>query len=169
MEKSPDPTVFGRIIRLLHRVEDAVLVSLLLLMIGLASAQIVSRNLFDAGFVWGDVLLRILVLWVGLMGAMAATRENHHINIDIITRHLPASVKHVADGVVAVFTAAICGVVTWYSVRFVQMEMEYSQNAFAQVPTWVCEIIIPAGFGVMALRFLFISFSRFSRLIKPAS
>ena len=47
----------SRVISILHKIEDALLVSLLLLMIGLAVFQIVLRNGFDAGIVWADPLV----------------------------------------------------------------------------------------------------------------
>jgi len=51
--------------------EDGILVVLLSVMILVAAAQILLRNFFDIGLSWGDQALRILVLWVGLMGAVA--------------------------------------------------------------------------------------------------
>jgi TRAP-type C4-dicarboxylate transport system permease small subunit len=52
----------------LHRAEDALLVVLLSTMIVLAGTQIILRNFLDSGFVWIDPLLRVLVLWLGLLG-----------------------------------------------------------------------------------------------------
>ena len=52
--------------------EDALLVLILTGMILLAAAQIVLRNFFDVGFIWGDELLRMLVLWLAVAGAVAS-------------------------------------------------------------------------------------------------
>jgi TRAP-type C4-dicarboxylate transport system permease small subunit len=38
--------------------------------------------------------------------------------------------------------------------RFVLFEREDQAIAFASVPAWMCELIIPVAFGIMALRFL---------------
>ena len=70
----------------LHRFEDALLVILLSAMIALAGTQILLRNLLDTGFVWIDPMLRVLVLWLGLIGATVATRNDKHIQIDVLTR-----------------------------------------------------------------------------------
>ena len=152
---------FSLIQKILYRVEDTILISLLTLMISMAVAQIVLRNLFGSGIVWGDVLVRILVLWIGLVGAMAASRKGNHICIDVITRYLPERVSHVTDGVVNLFTSVICAIVTWHSFQFVRMEFEYGGNAFAQVPTWICESIIPFAFAVIALRYFILSLTSF--------
>ena len=78
----------GRLGTVLHRIEDGILVAILSLMIGLAALQIVLRNFFGAGIVWGDMLVRVLVLWIGLVGAMVAARQNKHISIDLVIRYL---------------------------------------------------------------------------------
>jgi len=69
--------------------ENAVLVTVLSAMILLAAGQIFLRNLFDIGFIWTDELLRMLVLWIALAGAVAASREDKQINIAVLDRFLP--------------------------------------------------------------------------------
>ncbi|TNF86538.1 MAG: TRAP transporter small permease subunit, partial [Gammaproteobacteria bacterium] len=74
-------------VKSLHRAEDALLVILLTAMIVLACTQILLRNFFDSGIVWIDPLLRVMVLWIGLVGATVATRHNKHIRIDLLSRY----------------------------------------------------------------------------------
>ena len=59
--------------------------------------------------------------------------------------------------VTSLFTAVVCAVVAYHSVRFVASEMEYAATAFAGVPAWTCEIVIPAAFGLIALRYVLYS------------
>jgi TRAP-type C4-dicarboxylate transport system permease small subunit len=158
-----------RIRMILQRVEDAILVGLLLLMIGMAVTQIFLRNLFGAGVVWSDVMLRILVLWVGLIGAMVASRRDNHIAIDLLDRYLPERAKVYADFVVRLFTALICIIVAYYSLLFVQMEFADGGIAFARVPTWLCEAIIPFAFTVIALRYFLLSFVNLKKIVNSRS
>ena len=137
----------------IRRFEDAILSALLLFMILLAAAQIFSRNLFDSGISWGDILVRILVLWVGLFGAMAASRKGDHIKIDLVSRYLPPRWKAAANALTDLFTAVVCGVVAYFAVKFVHFEYLDGFEAFEQVPVWVCESIIPIAFFAMALRY----------------
>lgn len=138
----------------LHRFEDGVLTLLLGGMILLAASQIVLRNFFDAGFLWADPLLRILVLWLGLVGAVAATRDRRHINIDILSRFMSGRWVEAAQVLSDIFAAAVCALVAWYSFDFVRGEAEYGLRGLANLPVWWFEAIIPLAFGVMALRFL---------------
>jgi len=144
----------GRLLRFFAAVEDGILVLLLSVMIGLAGYQIFARNLFDSGLSWADPLLRVLVLWVGLLGAMAATRDDNHITIDVLSRFL--SDRHNAAVRVAVdlFTSCIAAFLTYQSVRLVIDEKDFGTVAFASVPTWICQLILPFAFGTIALRYL---------------
>ena len=166
MNKHKDMSFAKRVQITLHRLEDAILVGLLLLMIGMAVTQIFLRNLFEAGIVWSDVMVRILVLWVGLIGAMVASRRDNHIAIDLLDRYLPERAKLYTDVVVRLFTALICMIVAYYSLLFVQMEFADGGMAFARVPTWLCEAIIPFSFTVMSLRYFLLSFVNFKKIVK---
>ena len=66
-----------------RRLEDALLVLLLSAMIGVAAAQVFLRNFFDSGLYWGDSAVRVMVLWVAMIGAMLATSIGALINLPI--------------------------------------------------------------------------------------
>ncbi len=143
-----------KLIHLIHRLEDGLLIITLGAMILLALSQIILRNVFDTGIEWTDPLLRVLVLWLGLLGAIAATRQNRHITIDVISRLLPRSGQMITAIISNLFSASICAVISYYAAMFVVMEYEDGIIAFANIPAWLCESIIPLGFGLMALRFV---------------
>lgn len=68
-----------KLVTWVHRAEDSLLVLLLLAMILLAGFDILARSLFGGGVSWIPPLLRVLVLWLGLLGALLATRTREHI------------------------------------------------------------------------------------------
>lgn len=134
-------------------VEDALLVAMLAVMVVLAGAQIVFRNVLGEGLLWSDQLLRILVLWVGLLGALAASRDNNHIVIDLVPKLLPARVKRGIEVLVFAFASVVSALVAWHAARFVIEEYGYSQPLLGPVPGWVFQTIIPLGFGLIAWRY----------------
>jgi TRAP-type C4-dicarboxylate transport system permease small subunit len=140
-------------------VEDGILVLLLLIMILLGAAQILLRDLLGTGLIWGDAFLRVLVLWVGLLGAVAATRDYNHITVDIVTRFLPARAKAASRVVIDLFTAFIASLIAVHAARLMLADRQAATNAFAFVPTWVCELILPVGFGIIALRYVLFFFA----------
>lgn len=162
------PTWLQRCQRAMARLEDGLLILLLGAMIMLAAVQIALRNLWESGIVWGDPLTKVLVLWVALLGAMAATRDGRHINIDLLSRFLPPRGKTVSRLVTNLFTAAVCAVLAYHAVRLVLIDREAGTLVFTTVPTWVSELIIPIGFAVMALRFLGAFLQTVYKLLRPA-
>ena len=144
----------NRIISFINKLEDGFLVLMLTVMVGLAVAQIVYRNVFDAGIVWADPLLRVMVLWVALAGAVIATRTDNHIRIDYFTRYFSNRVCRCIQRFVYAFSIVVCALISWHAARFVLMEYEYHTIAFHGVPSWVTAVIIPVGFALMALRYL---------------
>lgn len=149
----------------LHRIEDAILVGLLLMMIVMSVLQIFLRNLFESGISWSDVLVRVLVLWVGLVGAMAASRQGNHITIDLLNRYLPGRIKILTSFLVELFTALICSIVAYYSLVFVRMEFLDGGKVFAQVPAWLCAAVIPFAFTVIGLRYFILSIINFKKIL----
>ena len=143
----------GRVLGLLHRLEDALLALILGLLVLLAPLQILLRNVFDTGISWGDPLLRVLVLWVAMLGALAATRGRRQISIDLLSHVGGERLRSGVGVVTSLFTALVCAIVAHHSARFVASEMEYAATAFAGVPAWICEIVIPVVFGLIALRY----------------
>ena len=144
----------SRLLNIVHRFEDGVLILALVSMLSMALTQIFLRNFFDSGFLWAESFLRILVLWVAMLGAMVATREMNHINIDLITRAVPHRFKILVTIITSLAAASICGIAARYCVEYIQYEYEDQTIAFASVPVWVCQSIMPIGFAVMGLRFL---------------
>ena len=140
--------------RALQRLESALLVGLLGAMIGVAVYQVLARNLFDAGLVWGDPMVRVALLWVTLMGGMAASASDRHIRIDLVARFAsPAAGRHLGR-LTGAFTAAVCFALAWFSVTLVLWDYRDGTPGFGVVPAWVCELIIPVGAAVMGLRYL---------------
>lgn len=135
--------------------ERTLLVGVLLLMIGLAVLQILLRNVFDSSLFWIDPLNRLLVLWVALLGAMVATREREHIAVDLLKHYLNGKPLQVITRVAEFFAAVICGLMAYHSARFVYYEYLDGMQTFSGLPAWPFELIMPVGFAVMALRFLY--------------
>jgi len=158
----------GRLQQVLHRVEDLIIAGLLTATMGLALYQIILRNVMGTGIVWGDVLVRLMVLWLGMAGAMVATRQRKHISIDLLTRYLSAGGRRAAEGLTTLFAGAVCLVAFYYSLLFVLSERAFGSLAFGQVPYWVCVSILPAAFFIIALRYFIQFFLNLNRSPKAA-
>jgi TRAP-type C4-dicarboxylate transport system permease small subunit len=143
----------SRLLNTIRHIENGLLVLILATMIGLAGSQIVLRNLFDGGISWSDPVLRVLVLWVGMLGAMIATQQDRHIRIDLLSRYLSPTWRNHAARLNNLFSTVVCGLLAWHSGRFVYYEWQDGNTLVSDFPIWIAESVLPFGFSVMALRF----------------
>lgn len=153
--------------RCVRWLEDAVLALLLLGMVLLAVGQIVLRNVFSGGVVWGDELLRILLLWLALSGAIVASREDHHISIDFFSRYLPSMWLDRLKFVLHLFTAAVCAVIAWHALAFVRMEAQFGARLLDRFPAWWFQSVLPFGFALISLRYVGHALRRLGLKIGP--
>lgn len=148
------PPGVARMVRVITWAENALLILLLALMVLLAGAQIVSRNFLDVSILGADQLVRLLVLWVAFLGAVAASRDGKHIHVDAIARWLPGRVRAGVTALTDLFTLAVCLLLAWQAVRFVQSARASGEMAFAALPVWVAALILPLAFALIGLRYL---------------
>lgn len=135
-------------------IETAVLVSMLTAMMVVAVSQIVMREAFGTGFGWADELIRIMVLWLALVGSIAACRENRHIRIDALSHVLPDSAVNVLRIIVDLFAAVVCAVIAVQAWRYLQVEIEYKDTVLVNTPAWLAHAIMPLAFALISYRFL---------------
>jgi C4-dicarboxylate transporter DctQ subunit len=133
--------------------ETGMLVLMLTVMMVVAVGQIVMREVFGTGFGWADELVRLMVLWLALVGSIAACRENRHIRIDALSHVLPDAAVNIIRVLVDVFAAVVCGVVAVQAWRFLQIEIEYEDMVLVDTPAWAAHSIIPVAFALMSYRF----------------
>ena len=138
----------------LRRIEDGVLALLLGSLIIIAGGQILLRNVFSIGLSWTDELLRLLVLWLALIGAVAASRGDRHIAIDLLSRLLPSGWIRFMTALTSVFTAAICAILAFQSWAFVSLSREFDDQLLGGLPAWPFQIVLPVAFALMAARYL---------------
>jgi len=144
---------FERIHRRIEQLEELILGLLLLGLIGIGLAQIIARNGFGVALPWADGAMRAIVLWLAMLaGALAAGRLKH-IRIDIARQWLSPTLRQVLHTGTLLATAIVCIAMSWFSLRMVELEYEFQSIAFAGVPTWMVQFIVPVGFALMAARF----------------
>ncbi|MDK9698756.1 MAG: TRAP transporter small permease [bacterium] len=146
--------VLKKIDQILCKVELSVLVLLLSVMVLLAFAQVALRNIFSTGIFWADLVLRHLVLWLGFIGALLAASDDKHIHIDALRHFMPKKMRYYVDIVTHLFAVVVCYFFMRASWVFVRNDMAEKRTIIGDLPSWTGEIIIPIGFGLLAVHFL---------------
>ena len=141
--------------RWLEHLEEGLVAFLMAAMTLTAFAQVVARYAFNYSFVWALELNGVLFAWLIFVGMSYGVRVGAHIGID-------AAVKLLRPGLaraVAMLAAALCVVyatiVTVGGWRYVQKMYEVGiEMQDLPLPQWAPRVILPLGFGLLALRFI---------------
>jgi TRAP-type C4-dicarboxylate transport system permease small subunit len=146
-------SLLARLERFGRLAENAALVILLATLVLLAVGQIILREVFETGFFRADELIKLLVLWLAMVGSIAATRDNRHIRIDALSHLLPDGAVTAIRLFVDVFAAIVCGVIAWQAWRYLQLEIEFEDTVLINVPAWLAHVIVPGAFALMSYQF----------------
>lgn len=147
-------TVLGHLDAAGRLIENTLLVALLGGMMLLSVGQIIAREMFNTGLYWSGDVVKIMVLWLAMVGAVAACRENRHIRIDALSHLLSDKMVGVSRLLVDVFAAAICGVIAFYAWQYVQIERMDNETVLNSIPLWLVHLVVPVSFALLSYRFL---------------
>jgi len=147
-----------RLLKLLEKaivfVSTAILVSALFLMVVIGALQIILRNIFASGLIWGDSVFRVLVLWVGFPAGVIATSRGRHIKIDLVGAFGIKQGARFVGVILSLFASFISLVLGIFSTRFVLSSAESGDILAGNIPMWVAEVIIPISFYFTSCVFL---------------
>ena len=143
-----------RVARWSKRVEDSLLVLLLTAMILIGGWQIFMRNVVGVSLSWADESQRLLLLWLTLLGAVAASRDRKQLRIDLASRYLRGLPRHALEAISDLLTAVVSGIIGWYSLLFVRESYAYGDLLAGVLPAWMIQSVLPLAFFLMAWRHL---------------
>ena len=150
--------ILKQIDRFLEKIEGYIIILILSLMILLSFGQMLLRNFFDMGIIWGDTLLRQWVLWLGFLGASLAVNYDKHISIEVFSNLTTLFWKRIIRAFTRFSAGIISGFLTWAAWSFMQYEKESESVLFLDIPVWLFQIVLPYSFMVIAIRFIISGF-----------
>lgn len=163
--------------KLIAKAENWLIIISLTLMVFLTFLQVLLRTLYTHGNIqfasiilsrieWSEILSRLLVLWVTFLGASLITSENRHIRIDFLGSFLPPKLLHIRELILSVACMLTCAFMLYASIGYISMMMDFGSSLFLNIPSWLCQIIMPIGFLMILFRFFIIAVEQFIAVIR---
>ena len=138
-------------------------------LVGITGLQILARNLeWTVNLAWADSLIRVSVLWLGLIGAVAAAREYRHIRIDLVGRFLPGRPAAAIETLTTLSACVVCSLLGWHGTRFVIDERSFASGT-ESIPLWVLQSVMPVCFFAIATIYLVHSLMFFGKAVGVVS
>jgi tripartite ATP-independent transporter DctM subunit len=124
--------------------------------------EAVSRRGFGVPIPGSGPIVQHLVLWVAFLGAAIAAREGKLLALASGT-FIPSGPWQRASRIFAATIAAwISAILTWGGVELALTERAAGTSLGAGIPTWVAQLVLPVGFGLIAIRQVWRSGPRWS-------
>lgn len=82
-----------RFARALERGLDAVLATMLTVLVASLIWQVIGRYVFDKAPGWSEELARFLMVWVAMLGSAVVMRQNGHISVSVFVDAFPPAVR----------------------------------------------------------------------------
>jgi tripartite ATP-independent transporter DctM subunit len=151
MPENQGPGKRGGAGALLYRLEDALCIISLILLALLPVAEVAARVFFNTGVPASSGLMVHLLLIAGMAAGMITTRSNEHLSIALVQHFSGGVLKERLQAFTNLLSALVVTVVAWSSVSFIKIGLQGRFIGF--IPDRVFALIIPLGYGVIALRF----------------
>jgi TRAP-type C4-dicarboxylate transport system permease small subunit len=123
---------------------------------GMILWEVILRYLFTSPTIWAEEMARFFQIWALYIAAASVLRSGSMIRIGLLIDRLGPGPRALAEifslAVIAVFSA----VAFWYGgwIALDSMETGRMSGTMLNVPNWMTEIAIPAGFAVLFLQSL---------------
>ena len=135
--------------KILSLIETSLLIILITSSVLGAITQIFLRNFTDTALPFIEIILRRSVLWITLLGASLATRQQKHLSVDLFNQILPTNILNNIAIIINLISSAITGILCYSAIRFIIIEIKF--NGLGEAAS---AIIMPICFSIMSLRFL---------------
>jgi C4-dicarboxylate transporter, DctM subunit len=138
----------------LLKAENLLLVVPLAAMVLLPVTEIILRRLFHTGISGSSAIVQHLTLLVGMVGGAVAARDRRLLALSPLQALLHGRPKAAARAFSSGFGAAITGFLCVASLQFVLAMKPLGKTLVYDIPVWLIQLILPLGFGVIAIRLI---------------
>ena len=132
--------------------EDTLAIVIFSAMTILPCFESISRVLSINSVPASQILVQHFTLWIGLLGAVLAARQNKLLALTREPLFQREKEIHLGRWLAKVTTFLVLLSLTWGSWELVKVEMEYPIDIAPNIPRWFAQIIMPLGFGLMAIQ-----------------
>lgn len=139
-----------KIVTVLYRFIRIILCGILLTMVGILMAHIISRYILNQSLTWSEELLKILLVWFGMMSVSVLAVRREHVSIVVFKEHMPGKFADLLTKITQILTVIVCIVVIYAGMRYVilaghrptpALRLPY-RYAYSAIPVSFCFITI---------------------------
>lgn len=135
----------------LHLGEDALNLVILLAMTALPIIEIGFR-MFGASIPGAVRIVQVLTLWIGLSGALLATRQDQHLALTAGVSFLRGTPARLVSSFATLVAVAVTAALAKGAFTTVWAERLSTEDVAFGIPAWLPEMVLPIGYALIAVR-----------------
>lgn len=139
--------------KVMNRLEEGLLILLLVAMTLLTFTQVVLRYVFNTGWGWALEATTYMFGWLVMIGISYGIKVGFHIGVDALVKLLPRNGQR-AIGLLAALLCLAYAVILFIGgyQYFDTMLMLGVEAEDIPLPRWLLVVIVPIGFGLLGFR-----------------
>lgn len=118
---------------------------------GIIVFEVVARYVFLSPTVWGEEMSRFLQIWATYLAAAYVLHKRKLIAIDVVVNKLAPRLQKIFESSALLVIMVFCLVACVYGIDIAAESIRVGRatSTMLAVPSWMTEIAIPIGFGLM--------------------
>ena len=145
----------NRTLRGIFRFENGVNAVILLAIAVLPALEIIARLVFKTGIHSSADMTHHLVLWLTCLGGAITSRERKHITLSVGLEMMGKAARSWITTVTVFISTTISSAMAWSALSLVLIGFDPSKR-IAFIPIQIAVAVIPLGFLLITVRFVFI-------------
>ncbi|WP_136798869.1 MULTISPECIES: TRAP transporter small permease [Desulfosediminicola] len=123
---------------------------------GIIVYEVIARYLFFSPTIWSEEISRFLQIWATYLAAAYILHQRKLIAIDVVVSKMPHRAQQFFESLSLVIIAIFSSVACIYGIKIViaSVKIGRATSTMMAVPSWMTEIAIPIGFGLLLLQCL---------------
>ncbi|MGH1358594.1 MAG: TRAP transporter small permease [Burkholderiaceae bacterium] len=141
--------------KLLDRLEEIIVIGMMIAMTVLTFSQVVMRYGFNQGWQWALELTTVFFAIMIFVGISYGVRVGAHIGVDALVTQLNPGPRRALSILVVGFSLVYAGLVIYGSMIYVsKMKTVGVEMEDMAIPIWVVRSILPIGFTLLTVRLI---------------
>lgn len=139
-----------KFVGVLYKILKVILCIVLVSMVAILIAHVIARYIFNNSLTWSEELLKILLVWFGLLSVSVLAARREHVSIVVFKEHMPKKVAGFLTKITQVITVLICLVVIYVGIKYV-LSAGYRPTPALRLPYGYAYAAIPVSFVFVTL------------------
>lgn len=138
-----------------EKLEEYLMVAMVMLMTALIFIQVIMRYIFGNSLAWSEELSRYLFLWSIWLGASYGIKTQGHIRLTVLTSRLSPRIQDIVGVIVYIiwFLFVLFLVVKGYEL-VAKIYVSGQTSIALRLPMWIAYASVPVGCTLMSFRML---------------